>query len=216
VSWALERARGSAADFHARALPLPAARAVWVFEVDRPAVVLGSTQPDGTIDLQRAAARGIDVVRRRSGGGAVLLEPGGTLWVDVILPSADPVWVDDVGRAAWWLGEAWVAALAACEVTGAVHRGRLITTRWSPTVCFAGLGPGEVTVAGRKAVGISQRRTRDAARFQCAVIHRWDPMALVSLLADPRPTPGELTDLVHEVPASDDDLVHALLDALPA
>jgi lipoate-protein ligase A len=189
---------------------------VWVFEVDRPAVVLGSTQPAQTIDRLRAASRGIEVVRRRSGGGAVLLEAGRTLWVDVILPSDDPLWVDDVGRAVWWLGDAWVTALAACGTTGVVHRDRMITTRWSPTVCFAGVGPGEVTVAGRKAVGISQRRTRDAARFQCAVVHRWDPQRLVSILADPRPTPEELEDLVHEVPAADDALVAALLAALPA
>ena len=190
---------------------------MWVFEVDRPAVVLGSTQPEQTIDLQRAAALGIDVVRRRSGGGAVLLEPGDALWIDVILPAADPLWVEDVGRAAWWLGEAWAAALEVCGTTGAeVHRSRLVTTRWSPVVCFAGLGPGEVTVAGRKAVGISQRRTRDAARFQCAVIHRWDPAELVSILADPRPTAEELAELVHEVPAAHDVLLAALLAALPA
>ncbi len=55
-------------------------------------------------------------------------------------------------------------------------------TRWSDLVCFAGLGRGEVTVAGRKVVGISQRRTRDGARFQCAVLHHWNPAALLDAL----------------------------------
>ena len=42
-------------------------------------------------------------------------------------------------------------------------------TGWCPLVCFAGVGPGEVLAGGRKLVGISQRRTRAGARFQCAV-----------------------------------------------
>ena len=41
-------------------------------EASGPAVVLGSTQPEATVDAGAAAAAGLDVVRRRSGGGAVL------------------------------------------------------------------------------------------------------------------------------------------------
>jgi hypothetical protein len=40
-----------------------------------------------------------------------------------------------------------------------------------------------VLVDGRKAVGMSQRRTRTAALFQCCVMLRWDPQALLGLLA---------------------------------
>jgi lipoate-protein ligase A len=120
-------------------------------------------------------ATGIDVARRRSGGGAVFVEPGGTLWVDVVLPRGDPLWDDDVGRAAHWLGDAWAAAIGDRAV---VHRGAMVRGPLSDLVCFAGLGPGEVTVDGHKVVGISQRRTRDAARFQCVAYERWDPQPL--------------------------------------
>jgi hypothetical protein len=56
---------------------------------------------------------------------------------------------------------------------------------WGQLVCFAGLGPGEVTagLGGAKVVGISQRRTRAGARFQCAVPLAWDPGRLAALLA---------------------------------
>ena len=64
----------------------------------------------------------------------------------------------------------------------ATHKGPMRTDRWSRLVCFAGLGPGEVTVDGRKVVGISQRRTRAGARFQCAALRRWDPGALAALV----------------------------------
>ena len=110
----------------------------------RPALVLGSTQPDAVVDHEAAAARGVDVVRRRSGGGAVLVEPGGVVWVDVVIPPDDALWDEDVGRAAHWVGDAWAAALASAGVDGAaVHRGGLVTTAWSRLVCFAGVGAGE-------------------------------------------------------------------------
>jgi lipoate-protein ligase A len=143
-----------------------------MFEVDQPALVLGSTQP--MIDLD-----GIEVVRRRSGGGAVYLEPGGTLWVDVVVPRGDELWDDDVGRATYWLGEAWAAAVGGGAV---VHRGPMVRTEWSDLVCFAGLGPGEVTVDGRKVVGISQRRSRAAARFQCVTYETWDAHTVGTLV----------------------------------
>lgn len=182
--WRVERHLGTAAAFHARVVPEPARRVVWWFEVTGPAVALGSTQPDAVVDRAAAAAAGVDVVRRRSGGGAVWLEPGAVTWVDVVLPAGDPRWVDDVGRSALWLGEAWARALAALGLADlAVHRGPLVRGPWSPLVCFAGLGPGEVLLGGRKVVGISQRRTRGAARFQCAVLHRWDPAPLAEVLA---------------------------------
>jgi lipoate-protein ligase A len=58
---------------------------------------------------------------------------------------------------------------------------------WSAMVCFGGVGPGEVLVAARKAVGVSQRRTRFAAAFQTTALLDWDPAPLVSLLRVPPP-----------------------------
>lgn len=184
AGWPIERHRGSAAAFHGRTVPEPVERALWCFEVDRPAIVLGSTQRDDVVDAGAARAVGMEVARRRSGGGAVLLEPGGTIWIDVLLPSSDPRWEHDVGRSFGWLGRAWSEVLAALGVAGAVvHDGPLVHGLWSDLVCFAGLGPGEVTVDGQKVVGISQRRTRAGARFQCALLLRWSPELLVGVLA---------------------------------
>ena len=187
-------------------------RAVWLMDVTRPALVIGSAQPAGSVrpDVD------IDVVRRRSGGGAVLLEPGRCLWVDVVLPADDRLWDDDVGRASYWLGETWAAALAAAGVGGAVvHRGGLQRTAWSALVCFAGLGPGEVTVGGRKVVGISQRRTRAAARFQCVVLAAWDPARIVERLEPPLPPTGALADVATGPGVALDALEAAFLAALP-
>jgi lipoate---protein ligase len=211
---------GSAAAFHARTVPEPAGRAVWSFAVDRPAVVLGSTQADDVVDRARATAAGIEVVRRRSGGGAVHLAPGDVLWVDVVLPRDDPLWDDDVSRSAVWLGRAWGAALAACGVAAEVHEGPMVRTRWSPLVCFAGLAPGEATVGGAKVLGVSQRRARHAARFQCALLARWDPAPLLDVLAmtaaDRAEARSDLAGAAAGVPVPPAAVAAALAAALPA
>ena len=170
-----------------------AGRVWWLERRSRRRSVLGSTparlerRSDAAAPWRQA---GVELVRRRSGGGAVLLVPGEVVWVDVVVPAGDPLWDDDVGRAAHWLGAAWARALGGVRRPGAtVHRGPMVRTPWSSLVCFAGLGPGEVQLGGRKVVGISQRRTRGWARFQCAVYLRWDPAALVALLRR-APAPG--------------------------
>jgi lipoate-protein ligase A len=156
-----------------------------------PALVLGSTQPPDVVDRQRAAAAGVAVVSRRSGGGAVLVVPGQVVWADVFVPADDRLWLPDVGRAAHWLGRVWTGALAALGRESEWHDGPLVVTPWSRLVCFAGLGPGEVRLptafghaaGGAKVVGVSQRRTRSGALFQCAALLGWDPSGLLDLLA---------------------------------
>jgi lipoate---protein ligase len=93
------------------------------------------------------------------------------------------LWDHDVGRAFHWLGAAWADVLAAAGLAATLYAGPMRRTNWSDRVCFAGLGPGEVTVGGRKVVGLSQRRTREAALFQCCAALRWEPERLLDLLA---------------------------------
>ena len=171
-SWDVRRGRGQPAALFER--DWPDRRTVWVLEPTSTAVVLGSTQLDSVL------VPGTPAVRRRSGGGAVLMEPGGLVWVDVFVPAGDPLWEADVGRAFAWLGRAWAEAVGA---DARAHDGPLVATRWSPLVCFAGVGPGEVTVGGAKVVGISQRRTRAGALFQCAALREWRPERLLDRLA---------------------------------
>jgi lipoate-protein ligase A len=211
--WTVEVHDGSAAELHGRAVDEPAGRAVWWLAPSRPALVLGSSQHPDVADERALERSGTELVRRRSGGGVVLLVPGEVSWVDVVLPAGDPLWDDDVGRASHWLGAVWARVAATFGVDAQVHRGPMVRTPWSRLVCFAGLGPGEVQVGERKLVGVSQRRTRSWARFQCAVYRRWDPAALVELLRPPRPTAAELTD-VATLDVPDADLRAAFLAAL--
>lgn len=181
----LERSRSSAAEFHARAVPDPAERVIWWHEVTAPALVLGSTQPDAVVDVDACREAGVDVVRRRSGGGAVLLHPGEVTWIDVVVPRGAPGWADDVHAPMAWLGEHLAEVVRGLLPGRSVdaHDGPMVSTEYSALVCFDGVGAGEVLLDGRKLVGISQRRTRHAARLQCCWYSVHDPSDLAGLLA---------------------------------
>ncbi len=180
AGWQVERVRGPVAALHAA--DLPDRRVVRICEVVDAAVVLGSTQSDSLLDRDALDRSGLAAVRRRSGGGAVVLRPGDHLWVDLFVPVGDPLWEDDVELAAWWVGEWWVRVV---QGGATVHRDSLSDRRAGSIACFAARGPGEVVdAAGRKLVGVSQRRTSAGARFQTLAYLRWDPGTLPGLLTD--------------------------------
>ncbi len=178
AAWLVEHRTGTAADLHG---PWPsdefrAERVVALCDViGYPTVVLGSSQGDLRVD-----AKSLEIARRSSGGGAVLVTPGAQVWVDVWLPRGDPLWDDDVVRSSGWLGTAWLEALGDLGVDDLeVHSGRLARSRWSDVICFAGVGPGEVRWRSRKLVGLAQRRNRAGARFH--TVSPLDPVRVSDL-----------------------------------
>lgn len=207
---------GSAGAYHGRELPERLVPHVWRFAPSRPALVLGSTQSDALVDAPRCAELGVDVVRRRSGGGAVLLAPGRNVWIDVLVPAGHRVWRSDIGESPRWLGHAMAETVG--RTTGetyTVHSGAMQHSPWSSLVCFAGRGPGEVfDRTGSKVVGISQRRTRTWARFQCAISCRWDPGMLVDLLRPPRPKVQDIATCGADLDVDVEDLASAVIAEL--
>jgi len=196
--WRAHRRAGSAGELHGLDLLGAPARSWWVFDVDAPAVVLGSAQRAvPAMDLVD-----VEIAQRRSGGGAVYLSPHGSVWIDVVLPRSDPL----------WLGDVWVSALAACGVHGEVHHGPAQLGGMAAAACFAGVAPGEVVAGGRKLVGVSQRRTRGGARFQCvAYTAPPDIAVLVASLGASAPDglASVLAERVGVVPVSAGSLVEA-------
>lgn len=171
--------RGQAAELHER--PLEPGRFAQELILSQEAIVLGSSQSTELIDLELAKELGIEVARRKGGGGAVWLHPGSQLWLELTIAQDDPLWLSDVGRAFGWVGELFAAAFDDLGVTVDIYADKLVSLVDSGLVCFGGLGPGEISVNGRKLVGISQRRTKQGSRFQCVVYQDIDHSRIISL-----------------------------------
>lgn len=140
---------------------------------DPPAVSLGHHQPDpSAADAGLLRARGVDWVRRPTGGRAVYhAGPDAELTYGVAAPIATPGLGGGLADAYRRIHLAIAAGLerlgAAVELAprrqAADSRGPCDRVRpGSRQACFAATVPGEIEVAGRKLVGSAQRRSRRA------------------------------------------------------
>jgi lipoate-protein ligase A len=213
------RRRGTVGELHALD-PFASGAAVtpqlWWYQPESAAVVLGSRQSPNLLDLDRCTRLGLDVVRRRSGGGAVLVVPDDLVWVDLVVPHG--VAPDDVRGSMVWAGEHWCEALAPIvesQPALEINDGPIRSTPWSDLVCFAGVGPGELLLDGRKLVGLSQRRTRDGLRIQGLVYRRLPPIDLRELFLEPASTTS-LPEIAVLGPAPVDTALERLAASLTA
>lgn len=167
------------------------------------ALVLGRGQ-------QAAAFRGTDLplVGRFSGGGAVLMDDG-LLSLDVLIPADHALLAGDLGMPFDHVGGAWAQALTCLDIPQVdIHRGPATANRRGSererllaAICYATLGRGEVTSAGRKIVGLAQRRRKPGALVQCGLLRHWNPQPLVAALG------GEIDEDILNAAAGIDDFV---------
>ena len=153
------------------ATDLPAeVAAVWRIPVRERALILGSAQSPSLASPALLAGRmaGVALLKRRSGGGAVWVDPRTTVWLEVVIPSSSPLFSPDATASACWVGSVMAPAVEA--VTGQPAAGLCATGTDSlgRILGFGGLGAGEVCLGSRKVVAVSQRRVRWVSRFHLA------------------------------------------------
>jgi lipoate-protein ligase A len=159
-------------------------RTVRVYRWRPPTLSLGYSQDPATVDWERCSARGVDVVRRQTGGGGIYHDPVGDLSYSVVVPASevpgdrlasyrrllDPVF-DALDR----LGVDAGFADAAGE------------DRYAPACYLRGLHPAHDVVApagaGRKLCGNAQYRTREAVVQHGSLSVRRRPAATAAVFA---------------------------------
>lgn len=211
--WEFRHWRSEADEIHRG--DLQSGRALWWCDVTRPAIVLGSAQRETDVDLDRAEELGLQVVTRRSGGGAVYVHPTDSLWLDVVIHPNDEQWTDDVSTSMLWLGDVFVEALSPW-MSAETFRGAFDAGTFGRSVCFDSRAPGEVMSGGRKLVGISQRRGRYGARMQCVMYRQWNPEQWVSIFSSPEVQAHVMEMNVATIDAPSADIAQAVLAALPS
>lgn len=155
--------------------------------IERPALILGSSQRIAEVDFDACEAAGVSVHRRRSGGTAVYADAT-LLSLDVALPAGHRLLSQNVTIAYRWFGEVWREALNRLGVVTDVIEdapARALNTSLEPAVkqvCFGGVSPYEVLVGQRKLVGLAQVRRRQGGLLQAGIYLRWEPERISGLL----------------------------------
>jgi lipoyl(octanoyl) transferase len=130
------------------------------FAWDPPAVSLGYGQRlDGRIDLEAARRLGVGVVRRLTGGSAILHEgPLLELTYSVVAGHGDFPGAEVLLDTYRWIGAALGAGLRGLGAPVEMVAAQPSNPATMPAFCFARTGSFELEVGGRKLVGSAQRR----------------------------------------------------------
>jgi lipoate-protein ligase A len=124
-----------------------------------PCLSLGQAQPFADVDLGRLQARGWDVVRRATGGRAILHTD--ELTYSVIAPADEPRVAGTVLESYNRLAGALLAAVRRLGLTVEVKEGRAAGNGPPNPVCFEVPSAYEITVEGKKLIGSAQARKQD-------------------------------------------------------
>ena len=139
-------------------LPGPAWR-LWQYRAS--AIVLGCSQRRLLADARDD--RGVELLLRGSGGGAVLVGPW-MLGLSAALPSGHALVVPGAVANYRWLGELLADVLRDAGIDATALPAEDARDTKAPAelawACFAGLSPWEVVASGRKIAGLAQVRRR--------------------------------------------------------
>jgi lipoate-protein ligase A len=122
-----------------------------------PAVSIGRNQALDGFDGRALASQGVALVRRPTGGRAILHDQ--ELTYAIVGASPSPLFGDTLHDTYRAINRALLTFLAALGITADVSPGESRAAQRS-LVCFHSAGQYEIRVAGRKLVGSAQRRSR--------------------------------------------------------
>jgi lipoate-protein ligase A len=120
---------------------------------------LGVAQPYADADIARLRAHGWDVVRRITGGRAILHTD--ELTYSVVGPADDPILAGSILESYNRIAHVLLTAVRALELPVEMKEGKADESGKSNPVCFEVASAYEITVDGKKLIGSAQARRRD-------------------------------------------------------
>jgi lipoate-protein ligase A len=124
-----------------------------------PCLSLGYAQPIQDVDLARLQVRGWELVRRLSGGRAVLHTD--ELTYSIIARSDEPRVAGTVLESYYRLAQALVEALNLISLPVQVNEKAVSSNEKTNPVCFEVPSTYEITIGGKKLIGSAQARRKD-------------------------------------------------------
>ena len=149
-----------------------------------PTLSIGHNQDiDREVNLARCRELGVPVVRRPTGGKAIL--HGNEITYAIASPTKHPRFSGGIRESLKIIGNALILGLEELEISGSTlnegNKPSLQENINSPA-CFASLNHFEVLIDGRKLAGSAQKRTRKAFIQHGSILIDFDAELFVSLL----------------------------------
>src|SRR5262247_1547582 len=162
-----------------------------------PTISLGFGQRlDGRVDLAAAAAMGIGLVRRPTGGSAILHEgPDLEVTYSVVAGAGDFPGADELLATYRWIGAALECGLRSLGAPARMVPVQPSDPASMPAFCFARTGSYELEVDGRKLVGSAQRRQGGAFLQHGAIMLGAVPARLRRVFPGDRDPLADMTTL---------------------
>jgi lipoyl(octanoyl) transferase len=139
-----------------RGASLPTLR---LYAWDPACLSLGHAQPFADVDITRLQERGWEVVRRATGGRAILHTD--ELTYSVIAPNDEPRVAGTVLESYNRLAQALLFAVQQLELPVEMKEGKPVETTTPNPVCFEVPSTYEITVDGKKLIGSAQARKKE-------------------------------------------------------
>jgi lipoate-protein ligase A len=185
----------------------------------RPTVSLGRFQDvRREIDLEACRHLDMDVIRRPTGGKAVLHEQ--ELTYAVVAADGSPPFPADILGTYRLISACIARGLATAGITAKMKaEGRAQPEGTTPAACFAHPSQYELLVEGRKICGSAQMRSQGAFLQHGSLLMTFDPRRTVAVLP-PHPDPcgrieslrNSVTAVGEYVPSMDVETLHRLLE----
>ena len=147
---------------------------------DPPCLSLGYAQPFMDAETARLVERGWDIVRRPTGGRAILHTD--ELTYAVIAPSSEPLLAGGVLQSYQRLGQALLAAFKELGLPVEMKAQEEGMTRNRNPVCFEVPSTCEIMMNGRKLVGSAQSRRREGVLQHGSIPLKGDLRRIVQVL----------------------------------
>lgn len=126
---------------------------------DPPCLSLGHAQPFSDVDVDRLKQRDWEVVRRATGGRAILHTD--ELTYSVIAPANEPTVEGSVLESYNRLAQALLRAVQTLEIPVEMKEGKVNESATPNPVCFEVPSTYEITVNGKKLIGSAQARKKE-------------------------------------------------------
>jgi lipoyl(octanoyl) transferase len=140
-------------------------------------------QAEREVDFKRLAEKGIDFVRRMTGGRAVLHDQ--ELTYSVIVAEHHPLIPQTVGESYRVIHQGLLAGFRNLQINASLLPPKKREKTASSSVCFATSAAYELVVAGRKIAGSAQMRQRGVMLQQGSILLEMDVDLLFSVLRFP-------------------------------